>query len=339
MDVIYTHYSQEKISSLIRDQYGFETIEYCRVLRARDNNDMYQIKVGSNTYVARLATLKFTETMKELRDYEFEISLLNFLIEKDIRVVTPVLTKNKEYIVKIKAPEGERYLILFNFIRGKIKFKVTRGIGFAYGKHLARMHQAFDEFDNYNSRIDKGLNYWLKLPLVVIRDYYKKHAEVRRVLLDLDGAEELICKKFDKIKRSEGVYGLIHADFGPHNAILDYEKLTFLDFDSVGIGYRVFDVANCAETFRRHGNDEAVINDFYKGYESIRPIQQAEKDVMELISKFIIQIWGVGSMVVDKDRIGSWYVDMPNFIGYVQSLISWFAKNKDNLISSHQNTI
>ncbi|MCY3414264.1 MAG: phosphotransferase [Candidatus Heimdallarchaeota archaeon] len=328
MDVIYTHYSTKMIAELIRKEYGFDELDYCRVLRARDNNDMYQLKVNNEIYVARLATLKFTKYVKKEADYNYEVNLLRYLATKEINVVQPVKNAKGKYIISIDAPEGKRFLVLFKYVKGKMEFKVTRGIAFAYGEYLAKIHRACDEFDEEFHGLDKKLEYWFNQPLALIREYFTKHADVRRLLLNLDGAEELIKGKFDQIKDEDGSIGLIHTDFGPHNTLQDYDKLTFLDFDTIGVGYRIFDVAYCAQTFKRHGNDIEVIEDFYKGYESIRKLQQAEKDVIMLISEFIMQIWGVGGMVKQKDRIGSWYVDMPGNINYMQSLIKWFSEYK-----------
>ena len=70
-----------------------------------------------------------------------EISLLNQLKEHNVSVSYPILNLNQEYILKLQAPEGLRYGVLFSFAQGGKVREFSVDTGYNIGKLMAQLHQ------------------------------------------------------------------------------------------------------------------------------------------------------------------------------------------------------
>jgi Ser/Thr protein kinase RdoA (MazF antagonist) len=71
-------------------------------------------------------------------------------------------------------------------------------------------------------------------------------------------------------------YGLIHADLARENILVDDDKVSFIDFDDSGFGYRIFDVATALIKNIYEPDYEELKQSLLAGYQSARPLQRQD---------------------------------------------------------------
>ena len=80
--------------------------------------------------------------------------------------------------------------------------------------------------------------------------------------------------------------GIIHADLFKDNVLLNGDQVAgFIDFYYACYGSFVYDLAIAINDWARHTDnhiDTELANAFIQGYESIRPLNQAERDYLPI---------------------------------------------------------
>jgi Ser/Thr protein kinase RdoA (MazF antagonist) len=71
-------------------------------------------------------------------------------------------------------------------------------------------------------------------------------------------------------------YGLIHADLVRENILVDGERVTFIDFDDCGFGFRLFDLATALLRNRGEPDYSTIRQSLLAGYLYVRPSMQNE---------------------------------------------------------------
>ena len=71
-------------------------------------------------------------------------------------------------------------------------------------------------------------------------------------------------------------HGLIHADLVRENILVDDERVTFIDFDDCGFGFRLFDLATALLRNRGEPDYPTIRQSLLEGYLGVRPLMRAE---------------------------------------------------------------
>ncbi|MDQ4504245.1 phosphotransferase [Sinomonas sp. ASV322] len=79
-------------------------------------------------------------------------------------------------------------------------------------------------------------------------------------------AEERLAHDLRGLERSARSYGPIHADLTMENVLRDEAGLVVIDFDDMGEGWYVFDIATACFFFTNHPEAEAMIRELMAGY-------------------------------------------------------------------------
>lgn len=77
-------------------------------------------------------------------------------------------------------------------------------------------------------------------------------------------------------------YGLIHADVVRENVLRDGERISFIDFDDSGTGFRIYDLATCLVKSRFEPRYEMMQAAMLQGYQLARPLSPAELQALPL---------------------------------------------------------
>lgn len=84
-----------------------------------------------------------------------------------------------------------------------------------------------------------------------------------------------------ELTRIEGAldFGLIHADLVGDNVLLHEDRVTFIDFDDGGFGFRLFELATVLLKHHQAPNFSDIIDALLAGYRSLRPIDARHLDL------------------------------------------------------------
>lgn len=73
-------------------------------------------------------------------------------------------------------------------------------------------------------------------------------------------------------------YGMIHSDMRTANLLKEGGRITVLDFDDCGMGWYMYDVAGAVALMEHRSDLGEIVDEILKGYESIRPLSEEDKD-------------------------------------------------------------
>ncbi|NMO97687.1 phosphotransferase [Paenibacillus lemnae] len=165
--VSYSTLSQEALRKYVSETYGLNNIEEFSYL-LRGMNDTYLVKTSSAKYVFRIYR---ADRRMDVGEVAFEIDLLNFLNQRGIPVSLAVADHSGQFIQILKAPEGDRYGVLFTFAEGLEKPVNDEKISYLFGKAVADIHKAADDFTSEFTRQPLDLKYLLHQSMSWIRPH------------------------------------------------------------------------------------------------------------------------------------------------------------------------
>ncbi|XAK23514.1 phosphotransferase [Campylobacter coli] len=256
--------STKYIQNIIREKYNLIDIEDV-ILVKTEINDIYKIATkNKSTYILKIYSME-----KQLNDLKFEIDYIFYLIKKQLLV--PCLIKSIEnlYYIFIEYPEGKRLAILMEYIPG-VKIQYNFSSASALGKNIAKLHSLSDLFNN--SMLDMREYNVLKIlndsKIIIdkfVMNYYAKYSsEFYNIFHSLEILKEI---KFTK--------RYCHNDLHSDNIIIYNKKIYILDFDFIGFGCALYDLAvfkwSCILNKRTD-----IWNDFLKNYQNASPILDNE---------------------------------------------------------------
>jgi len=222
------------ISKLLRQKFNWHNPVDCQLLKAGVNHT-YVIKVGEERYVFRIYSYAW-RTVLEIKE---ELHLLNILKAENISISYPIAFGREEYLVKIPAPEGERFGVLFSYADGAKLMSSEPKVHFAIGVLMGQIHQITSTLTL------KRVNY---TPSVLLDDSIARIAEFLP-----EGTEELaflkekkaqLHKAYAEMEQVDLRKGVVHLDIWFDNLnIGENGQITLFDFDFCGNGYLAMDVA------------------------------------------------------------------------------------------------
>ncbi|GGG51414.1 phosphotransferase [Bizionia arctica] len=264
--------SPEYIAEFVINQYHLEKETTCSILKIGINHT-YLITTPINKYVFRVYFLNW----KTKLEIEEELRLLNFLKENNTLVSYPISDSHKNDIQTIKAPEGDRFAVLFSFAEGKSIRIPTKEICYQLGASMAKMHQLTlnktlkrEDFNGetlvnwaYKTAKSRFINSTNEM------QFYKR-------------ANAVVSSEFKNADLSQIRTGIIHLDLWYENMkVTDASEITFFDFDNCGNGWLFLDISYSLMILFRNEQDKENFKiksaSFYQGYESITPISEEEK--------------------------------------------------------------
>ena len=247
------------------------------LLLYRGMNDIYIIRDASQTYALRV-------WRKDWRDVDVvanEMNFLDFLRQKKFAASVGIPAKDGSLYFKIASPEGPRAVALYDWAPGK-KFgeMLDEGVAFEIGALMAKMHLLGLEYagPDHVYTTDEAVSYDVNMPALM--DFvYDRPDDLR----DYPIIAERLTERLNALK-AEGVpLGICHRDFHPSNVhVTEDGQITFLDFDGVGEDFLMQDVKNFVWGSLFYGFSPAYGEAFERGYESVRPFTEAEKENGEL---------------------------------------------------------
>ncbi|MFI4973637.1 MAG: phosphotransferase enzyme family protein [Caulobacterales bacterium] len=104
----------------------------------------------------------------------------------------------------------------------------------------------------------------------------------RRLMIE---TRDRIRRVMERYGRDPSIYGVIHADLHPGNLLVEGDRLTVIDFDDAGFGWRLYDIAVALFYHQASPHFTAVRDAFVRGYRTKREIGD---DALALIPMFLL---------------------------------------------------
>jgi Ser/Thr protein kinase RdoA (MazF antagonist) len=204
----------------------------------------------------------------------------------------------------LAAAEGPRQAALFTYVPGA-GYTPTAANSFRYGQAIAHFHAATDSFAQDRPIWRFEATEMLERPLELLEPWFAAWPDDRAFLI---GLAARIRPLLAGLPRTAPLYGLCHGDLNNGNLhLMDDDRWALLDFEYIGYGWRVFDIATF---FNNQLNQEGystqtrvLLDAFLDGYQSIRLLSPIEITVLPAFVA-LRQIWLWGISISNQPMVG-----------------------------------
>jgi Ser/Thr protein kinase RdoA (MazF antagonist) len=265
------------LAEVVGAAYGLDEVR-CRLIKATIR-DVYRVDARQGPAV--LIVYRYGRRTAE--EIAAELDLLDELAEHGptagVSVAPALRTMGGERLIGLPAPEGTRFAVLFRFVEGTLLERSPEPEpARRYGQIVARLHGLMDDSPALSSVVAARAP--LDAALLVDRSLEQATTFLGHRPADLDAlrrAAGLLRRRLAALPREAPEYGLVHGDVIPTNVLVAPDgRLTLLDFDFCGPGWRAFDVATYLHVARDDRSTEASGRDFLAGYQDVRRLADWE---------------------------------------------------------------
>ena len=275
---VYTNLGAEDLAALIAEFDVGELTSAKGIAEGVSNSNWLVETTGRDGAGARFI-LTMYEFRIEVEDLPFFLSLLDHLAAKHCPVPRTIHDRSGALYRMV----GDKAVALIEFLPGVSVSHPTPGQARSVGRALAQLHLASADFGQSRENA-MGL------------------VESRR-LADACGAEgmaqidpalaALVARELPLLERawpSDLPRSVIHADLFPDNVLMLGEQVTgLIDFYFACTDLTAYDVAvtHAAWCFDGEGRrfDPAISAALLEGYESLRPLSEAERDALPVLAR------------------------------------------------------
>ena len=275
--------SANALAELLHQEYPLPSFPVCKFWR-KGMADTYRVSVGGNGYFLKV----FMAKRRSRKDVAEEVRLLLHLLHHGVSVCEPIISVKGDFLLSIKAPEGERYAVLYSEAVG------VKGISEihrrAFGRMVARMHQSADSLGPPYGRDCLELEHILDDNLASIDKFMVNRREYFEMISRISShAKELVSCVLEPRPPEHGV---CHGDlFGGDVLFSSDSEPVIFDFESSGTGWRALDIAVFTgntdwmdTSTKAQLQQQREVGQFLEGYTSVRELTRGEYRVLKLDS-------------------------------------------------------
>jgi Ser/Thr protein kinase RdoA (MazF antagonist) len=299
-------YSVTCANTLLRDiipQFQIEEALQCEFW-CQGLNDSYKVKTKNNTFLLRI----YRHRWRDFEAINFEVEVLLHLQKNGANVAYPIATKQGDYIVKIKAPEGVRYIILTRYADGHELNFSDHYSATLYGQHMAQTHLLTEQFRTSHCRFKLDVKHLVTEPIERIRPFLDHRQDDWHYIKN--SAKTLVIQLQKLLDESKDI-GFCHGDMHGGNAHYDGTQLISFDFDCCGLGLRVYDLAIFKWSLAVNKADDSTWQRFLTSYQQHRPLLEQDLQQIDFLVS-IRHIWLIGlhiDVTVAKGWLNDAYFD------------------------------
>ena len=290
--------------ALARDilpDFGIGPVAECHFYSGGFNHTYQVLAKSGETYYFRA----YRPMWRTLADIRCELDAMLHLQKKNYPAARPLLYQGGEPYCEIQAAEGMRYGALFSLAPGEeLSYeKAPAEVSYTYGKAVAAMHNALEDFSTPHQRFRKDLVHLIDKPLVNIQPFLKHRPADWAYLQQL---AEKLHQRIAALPADALEQGFCHGDLQGYHARMDTNgTLTYYDFDCGGFGYRAYDLAVFLWCARLEEQVEERWEPFLRGYQEVRSLNPLD---IEAIPLFVggRYLWHMG---VHTQNSPDWGID------------------------------
>lgn len=240
-------------------------------------NRTYRVRTERGDFALRIRGDKWW--MKEVEEPElrFELDLLDHLAAHGVPVSTAIPRRNGDKLGVFEDRQGARWFSLFTWAPGKPGARTPEHAALV-GATLVKIHRTADLLTPRHSRfhIDTATILDRQLPRIEAEFPTDQPEDVRLIR---DQIEE-IRHRLATFDPGPAGWGIVHGDVQELNVHICDGSLTFIDFDLCAWSWRTADIAEYYTRIPPPHRDP-----FLAGYESVRPLNPAEHDMLLTIAR------------------------------------------------------
>jgi len=296
LKVGYSTLTGDDLLAKIVSQYEIEEPLEC-VFMQRGVNDTYELRCGDDRkYSIRV----YRHALRERDEIDFEMAAISYLHKKGAYVAYPIVKRNGDFVTKIEAPEGIRYVIITAHADGEhLRYKKPDQ-AVRFGESAATLHKLSEGFNTTHHRPDLDVDYLLDNSLQIIRPYFYKNLDDWTIL---EKAATEARLRVSSESRNKLDTGFCHGDFHGGNVREADDVITHFDFDCCGMGLRIFDLATFYWSARLREKHEEQWPAFLEGYRSVRSIGEVDLALLDTFV-FIRHVWLMSLHMGNADDFG-----------------------------------
>ena len=324
MEIAQSTPTARSIAALVQARYGLGDVIESEFLR-RSFNQVYRLGFASGQrVVARICA----ERPRGGPNVAFEAAALEHWAHIGCQVSRCVTTATGEVAIQLPLPEGDRTLMLFEYLDGESTSESTADIqAFAHG--LAALHQGGESYQGPASIYRLDLDYLLLRPMEGLLRAPSMTCDLRPQF------EKLGLRLHDEILAlGELSSVLCHGDaHGQNNFVTtDTEgqrQAIFFDFDEAGPGYLAYELSVYPWNLYPRVPDGEVSSkvqtqwrNFISAYQDKRPVADAD---LAAIARFVAvrQFWLLGEYAGRVPVWGSQTMTTGQLCRQVELLRQW----------------
>jgi Ser/Thr protein kinase RdoA (MazF antagonist) len=263
-------------------------------------NDTYLVRAGADRWMLRVSPAQ----RRSDEQLATELELLQFLHQHGLHVPLPLSRRDGTLVTTLAAPEGPRHAVLFTYVPGT-GYTPTAAHSYRYGQTVAQFHTVSDSFSHDRPLWRFEAAELVEQPLEQLDTWLVSWTADRAFLLEL---AERLRPLLAGLPRATPIYGLCHGDLNNGNLhLIGDDQWALLDFEYIGYGWRVFDIATFFNNQLNQEGDTAqtreLLDAFLAGYKSIRPLSQAEQAALPAFVA-LRQIWLWGISMTNRPMVG-----------------------------------
>ncbi|WP_318617498.1 phosphotransferase enzyme family protein [Sporosarcina sp. YIM B06819] len=281
MTVIKPIIEESTLVTILSDIYCLTEPISCKFLR-RSFNDHYSIKSGTKQFILRVY-INNKNYIRSINDFRFELDFLEYLFINKLPVIPPIKSINNQNLCKFNLNQETVYIALFSFAKGTaIDINLNKDQATNFGEIIAKLHLSSKNFKSKYSRYCLDVQSLIEEPLQLIGKYAYSFGLGN--LSFFDNHSKKLIDRINDLPINNETFGIVHGDPNPSNYHFSNENgFSLFDFDHCAYGYRIHDLAVIRLCF-----PEKVYDAILGGYELIRPLQDIERDCLEVYTDFLL---------------------------------------------------
>jgi len=258
----------------LRGAYAIEASATCELIQ-RHLDATYLVSGENERLIARLYNARWWSR----EEVEGEVAVLRHLGARRVRVAAPVQRRDGAWVTMISAPEGERQLLVYEYLDGE-GLLPSRDAG-AFGELVGRMHRALTDCVLEQRRCELTFRRLTADAFDTILAQLSEQSEHREYLEEL---RIRVLTRARDVGLSTFREGLCHGDLNFSNAVrLPDGQIGLYDFESCGPGILAYDLAVFRWVQQLVGAPEQAWQDFLDGYRGCNELPERELAGMDLL--------------------------------------------------------
>lgn len=266
--------SPRALVDVVKDAYRIGDAATCELIQ-RHLDATYLVSEGEKHHVVRLYNARWWTR----EDVEGEVEVLRHLRARGIRVAAPVQRQDGGWVTTVQAPEGERQLLVSEYLEGE-GLLPSRDAG-QFGELVGRMHRALEGCVLPQRRRGLTFRELTENTFDAIISQLSQESEHRGYL---EGLRARVSTRAREVGLASFREGLCHGDLNFSNAVKQADgQIGLYDFESCGVGILAYDLGVFRWTQRLVGAPEQSWRDFLDGYRSTNVLPERELAGMDLL--------------------------------------------------------
>lgn len=303
LPVVYSTICEKALLQVLQEAYPAEQIQSVQYM-LRGMNDTYLVETMEHKRIFRLYR---SDWRREEAAVAFELELLLHLDKQGVSVSAPIADALGTYILRLRAPEGNRFGVLFTFAEGREQEMDNEERSALFGRAVALLHVNSEGFSTGQARDVWDAKTLIHRPMAIIEARMQHRREDLQFLQKLAADMEA---KLNEYIHAGLEWGICHGDLqGNFNtSFCEDHSYTHFDFDLCGYGWIAYDLAAFKLSRVLIEEEEELVeslwNAFLKGYREVRPLSENDQAAVSLMTG-IRQFWLMGLCMHDPHIMGS----------------------------------